>query len=364
MSRFTGVLIFVSAFALAACEDEETSSAETPERVRAIKTFTVTQPVGGQTRSFSGAIAAAATSSLSFSVGGATTKVNVSAGDRVQSGDVLAEIDPEPLVLGVDAARSDLASAQATFDEKFADVTRQRTLYEKGWLAKAGLDQALAAFEVAEGELNVARSRLATAERDLDKAKLTAPFDGVIANRDVEPFQEVTAGQPLFQINASGALEVDLSVPDTVVSRVALGAVVNVDVATVDGCGCEGRITEIGVASGAANAVRVTAVLSDARDGILPGMSAEVELPLSGGDEQSGFLIPLTAISPGDAETQGFVFVFDPDQRVVRRTPVTAGRGVMENLVAVSSGVSAGDIVASAGVSFLRDGQTVKLLGE
>ena len=363
MFRMSTGIIMLTSLVLAAC-DEETEIINTEERVRALKTFTVAQPVGGQTRSFSGSLAAAATSSLSFSVGGTTTKVNVSAGDTVQVGDVLAELDPEPLMLDVEAARSNLTSAQATYDEKLATVDRQRTLFEKEWVAQAALDQALAAFEVAEGEVNVARSKLAAAERDLKKAKLTAPFDGVIASRDVEPFQEVSAGQGLFQINASGAMEVDLSVPDTLVGRIALGAEVNIDVATVPGCGCEGRITEIGVASGAANAVQVTAVLSSVRDGILPGMSAEVELPLSGGAEQSGFLIPITAISPGDEGAQGYVFVFDANAGVVRRTAVTPGQGVLENLVAISSGVDAGDIVASAGVSFLRDGQTVKLLGE
>ena len=212
MRRLTAPLLLLTAFAVSACEDED-DIAETKERVRAIKTFTVTQPVGGQTRAFSGSLAAAATSSLSFSVGGTTTKVNVSAGDTVKAGELLAELDPEPLTLDVDAARSNLASAQASFDEKQANVDRQRTLFEKGWLAQAGLDQALAAFEVAEGEVNVARSKLAAAERDLEKAKLTAPFDGVIASRDVEPFQEVSAGQSLFQINANGAMEVDLAVP-------------------------------------------------------------------------------------------------------------------------------------------------------
>ena len=159
-------------------------------------------------------------------------------------------------------------------------------------------------------------------------------------------------------------MEVDVSVPDTIVGRIAPGATARIDVGTIEGCGCEGRITEIGVASGAANAVQVKAVLSNPQAGLLPGMSAEVELPLSGGAEQVGFLIPLTAISPGDDQAAGYVFVFNPDQRVVQKTAVTPGQGVLENLVAISSGLDAGDIVASAGVSFLRDGQSVTLLGE
>ncbi len=153
------------------------------------------------------------------------------------------------------------------YDKKLTTVDRQRTLFEKGWLAKAGLDQALAAFEVADGQVNGARSRLAATERNLGKAILTGPFDGVIANRDVEPFQEVSAGQALFQINTNCAMEVDLSVPDTTFGRIAAGTAVTIDVATVPGCGCIGRITEIGVASGAANAVLVSAVLAEIREG-------------------------------------------------------------------------------------------------
>ena len=49
---------------------------------------------------------------------------------------------------------------------------------------------------------------------------------------------------------------------------------------------------------------------------------------------------------------------------MVRKVAVRGGDGVVDNLVAIVEGVSAGDIVAAAGVSFLRDGQSVKLLGE
>lgn len=362
MPRAAVIAVLFAALGLAGCEEEDASDAA--ERIRAIKTYTVVEPAGGRQRRFSGSLAASETSALSFAVAGTVTMINAAAGDEVRAGDVLAELDQAPFRLDLDAAQSELAAAQATYVEKKAAIDRQRTLYEKGWLAKAGLDQALAAFEAAEGQLNVARSKLASVERDLNQTRLVAPFDGVIASRGAEPFQELKAGEPLFQINASGSLEVDLSVPDSVVGRIAPGAPATIDVATIDGCGCEGRIAEIGVASGAANAVTVTAVLTRTADGLLAGMAAEVSLTLVGGEEDAGFLVPLTSIAPGDDAAPGYVFVFDPEARVVRKTPVAAGEGVFENLVAVRDGVAAGDVVAAAGVSFLRDGQTVKLLGE
>jgi RND family efflux transporter MFP subunit len=186
----------------------------------------------------------------------------------------------------------------------------------------------------------------------------------VIASRDVEPFEEVTTGQALFRINSEGALEVIMSVSDSVISRVATGAPVTIDVSTVAGCGCAGRITEIGTASGPANTVPVTAALLDSKPGLLPGMSAEVSVVLSGGEEVRGFLVPLTAIAPGDEAARGYLFKYDVEARVVRKTPIRGGEGVSENFVEIVEGVAAGDIIAMAGVSFLRDGQRVKLLGE
>ena len=348
--------------ALAGFEEE---TAEKPvERIRAIKPFFVNEPAGGSMRRYSGTVVATDTSALSFAVAGTVATVEVVQGTRVTEGQVLATLDPQPFELNVQAANSQLASADANRTEKENALDRQRTLFEKGWVAKAALDQAIASFDAAEAELNLARSRLGTAERDLANTRLTAPFDGLIAVRDVEPFEDVTAGAAVLRINSEGALEVDLAVSDSVVSRLAVGASVNVDISAITGCGCAGRITEIGTSSGSANSVPVTAALLNGPPDVLPGMSAEVSVILSSGGGARGFLVPLSAIAPGDAEAPGYIFKFDTEARVVRKVAVRGGDGVINNLVAIVEGVGAGDIVAAAGVSFLRDGQSVKLMGE
>jgi RND family efflux transporter MFP subunit len=187
--------------------------------------------------------------------------VLVNQGDQVERGQVLASLDPEPYEISVTSARSQLQSAEANYINKRADLERQKDLLEKGWVAKAAYDQAVAAYDSAEGDLNLARSRLSSAERDLNNTRLTAPFDGVIASREVEPFIEATPGQALFQINSEGALEVDISIPDTLINLVTLGLPVRVDALNGTDCGCTGRIIEIGSVAGAANAVTVTAAL-------------------------------------------------------------------------------------------------------
>lgn len=353
-------VVLLSVFVLNACSED---APPPPERVRAIKPFYVTELAGGETRRYSGSIASSDTSSLSFPVGGTVQTVVVNQGDQVERGQVLATLDPEPYEISVSSARSQMQSAQANYENQQANLGRQKELLDKGWVAKAAYDQAIATFDSAEGDLNVARSRVSSAERDLNNAKLTAPFDGVIANRDVEPFVEVTPGQALFEINSEGALEVDISIPDTLINLVSLGLPVRVDALNGVDCGCTGRIIEIGTVAGAANAVTVKAALLEAPSTLLPGMAAEVTMMFNDERLDAGYLIPLVAIAPGPEQESGYVFKYDPESSTVVKTFVR-GRAGRDNLVSATEGVGPGDIVAAAGVSFLEDGQRVTLMGQ
>ncbi len=347
------------ALGLAACEDE---AAPVPERIRAIKTFTVTQPASGNVRHYSGTTLAADRSSLSFAVSGTVASIPADEGDRVEAGQLLAELDGEPFKLDVDAARADLRSAKAAYENDALELDRQQTLYKKKIAARAAYDKAIAAEAAARAQVNVAESALAQALRNLDKTKLTAPFDGVIAAREVEPFMQVNAGQTLFEINAEGALELALSVPDTDIGRLIIGQELSIDVRTVPNCGCAGEIIEIGATSGPANAVEVKVAFFGWPSGVLPGMSAEATMVIASAGTVRGYLVPLDAIAPADTETgHAYVFKYSSETGTVSKVPVRGGEG-RENLIELVEGVEAGDIIAAAGVSLLRDGQKVKLV--
>lgn len=355
------LLVFLAGLLVAACEEEVQ---QTSERIRAIKPYYVVEPAGGDVRRYSGTIQATNTSSLSFAVAGTVQTVKVNKGDRVAKGQLLASLDPKPFELNVQVAQAEQASARAELQNQKAELDRQRQLFDKGWVAKAAYDTAVTKFESAEEQLNLARSRLGLAERDLAKARLQAPFEGVIALRDVEPFVEVSQGKTVFQVDSKGAFEVELQVSDTIIGKLSLGAPVTIDAGTVAGCGCTGRITEIGSVSGAANAVPVTAAILQAPQGLLPGTTVEVSVVLANDGGADGFLVPLVAIAPGDSAARGYVFKYNPESGVVRKTPVRGDGVVSGNLIAATEGVAAGDIIAAAGVSFLRDGQRVKLMGQ
>ena len=99
---------------------------------------------------------------------------------------------------------------------------------------------------------------------------------------------------------------------------------------------------------------------------IRPGMTAEVNIMLHDETRNSGYLVPIAAIAPGNNKDElGYVYIFDPETSTVRKTTIVLPKdpsGRQNNMVPIIEGISAGDVIAVAGVSFLSDGQKVRLM--
>ena len=95
-------------------------------------------------------------------------------------------------------------------------------------------------------------------------------------------------------------------------------------------------------------------------------MTAEVRFSLERAEsdlvELEGFMIPIAA-ALAEADDEFSVFVFDRKSSTVEKRSIQRG-GLSDNLIAVLDGLQEGDIIATAGVTFLRDGQQVTLLDE
>ncbi|MEO1309605.1 MAG: efflux RND transporter periplasmic adaptor subunit [Pseudomonadota bacterium] len=349
--------------AAATCAPDEICGLAGADRVRAIKPYVVTQLASGAERRFSGEIEAANAAPLSFPVGGTVTSIDVSAGDAVEKNALLATLDDAPFDINVQSARADLSAAQAAERAMRTELQRQRELRENDWVSQAALDQAEVEYENARSQASVAQSRLTLAERDLASTRMTAPFDGVISSVSVERFTEVRPGQTITVVQSADAFEVVVSVPEIAVGAVTPGSPVAIDVATLPLCGCRGYVVEVGAVSSAGNAVDIVVAVTEAPAGLRSGMSAEAAISLGGTERASGYFIPLSAIAPGADDQSAVVFRFDRAEGVVRRTPVRFIGSVASEAVAVE-GLEAGDIIAAAGVSFLSDGQRVRLLGQ
>lgn len=343
--------------ALTACKEK----AEIVEVVRAIKTITVEQQADEKIRKFSGPVAAVNSAGLSFEVGGQVQIVNVDIGDRVTKDQLLAELDPEPYQLNVDGIVAELRKARDNVARTKAEYERQKRIFEEGAGAKKFVEVADYNYKAARSEVKLQQARLDQSKRDLRKTKLLSPYDGTIAWREVEPNEEVRAGQKILEINATGKMEVELAVPETTIDRIAVDDQATVTFPTLPGKSATGRISYIGAAAVKANAFPVKVELINPDDNVKPGMTAEANLAIKKENRMYGYVIPLQALLPSPERNQGYVFLYDPDTSTVEKTAVRT-RGTVDKELIVSEGLEAGNIVAVAGVSFLADGMEVKLM--
>ena len=358
MHRIT--FVSLATLLISACGGETT---EPVERVRAVKTILVADRASGQLRKFPGTLEPVDNSVLSFEVSGLVQAVNASAGDRFQEGQVLAVIDKQPFELNVESAQAALSRARAQLAEKEAAYERERRIQaqDAGATTQRAVDQARAAYESVRQSVSLNRAQLDLARRDLQNTELRAPFDGVISERRVEAFEEVRRGQPVFDLFVEGAMEAAVAIPENMIGDVYLGLKGEVRLPNRDEV-YQAAVSEIGSAATAGNAFPVKATITDADENLRPGMTAELTLLFALEEEgQSGYLVPVRALAPGQAPDDRHLYVYDADTSTVRKTAVQEA-GLLGDQVIITSGIAPGDVVVVAGVPFLRDGQPVTLM--
>jgi RND family efflux transporter MFP subunit len=332
-----------------------------PKPIRAIKTITVSETISGKLREFSGVVEAADSSSISFEVAGNVQKVSIDVGDRFTKGQVLATLDPEPFQLTVAEIAAELRKARDNVVKTDSEYNRQKRIFEQGAGAERRVEVAEFNYLAAKSGVKFQIARLNNAKRDLDKTVMRAPFDGAIANRYIDPFNEVARGQKCFDIFEFTGMEVAISIPEDVIDEIHMDQKGKIRFSVFADRTYQGRVTEISKVAGTANAFPIKLTIEAPDQNIRPGMTARVTLSLTGDEEKVGYLVPLSAIAQRGDTTKGFIYIYDSQTSTVKKTQIDAG-SVRDNSVAIEKGVKEGDIVAVAGVSFLEDGQKVKLV--
>jgi len=243
---------------------------------------------------FSGTIEAT-DSQLAFQVRGIVTAVHVSEGQAAKTGDLLAELDrsefeaalaqaeanvetarknlariettldmlQETLPADVERARAGVASAQAAFTEASRNRERYDVLFRKNVVSQQEWDAVSLNFETAEARLAEARAALRQAESGLkqldtvreekkvaeaqvraleasrklaeiqkDHGGLTAPFDGIVTSRNVEPGEVVTPGQEVLTLSDLSRVDLKIYVGETDIGKVYPGQPVDVRIDT------------------------------------------------------------------------------------------------------------------------------------
>lgn len=372
-NAFSYVGLLAVPLLLLSCGEAQQGQQDPP--VRGLRVFEVSQQAQNMERRFPSLVQPADETPMSFEISGQLADVKLEVGAHVAVGETLMTVDETTLRLEVQQAQAALQQAEATLQNARTDFARKVELLKSGNVTQAAYDQSNTNLKSAQSQVDQARQKHAIAEERLDKAVLKAPFDGVISKVDGKSFANISAGQTVLSLYSENAFEVEFSVPATVINELALGDPARIEISDLSGSLLRGRIKELGSRAGQVSAFPVVVALEEDLPGLKAGMSADVAVTVGLLEGDEGFLVPIHCFSLEDStklkkadsirsmDGAAQVFVFDPATSTVSKREVLTA-GVRENMIIVVEGLRVGELLASAGVSYLHDGQKVRRLND
>jgi membrane fusion protein (multidrug efflux system) len=287
---------------------------------------------------------------LSADADGTIVKILVESGTAVKAGDPLVEIDTsvETAQLNASAARADLAKI---------NLDRARELLSNKTLAKSEFDTIEASFKQALADV-------AALQAQIDKKLVRAPFDGRIGIRQVNLGQYISKGRALMPLQKLDPIFANFNVPQRHLGDLSIGQTISINIDAFPGKVFAGTITAINSEVDAATRnISVQATLANPQELLRAGMFTEVEVELPVG--RPLVVLPATAVSYASYGNSVFIVEKMKDKAGaeylgVRQQIVTLG-ATRGDLVAVESGVKAGEEVVTGGVFKLRNGARVQV---
>lgn len=306
-----------------------------------------------------GTLTAQSNARLSPRVDGLVSALNVDAGDRVEQGDVLLQLDAELAKHALGRISAQAAQAKAQLDESQRLVTEARKLVDERHLPQTELERREAEFELAKAAYTAAQAAEREQAEIVRRHSLPAPFDGVIARRMTDIGEWVTRGSPVLELVATDRVRMDVQAPQEHFLSIQEDSQVEVRVVGSD-TPQQGRIVArvpIGEAGARTFLVRIEIDADDIP--LLPGTSATAIIKLRG--SRAVLAAPKDALSRyPDGTHSVFVIEQQNGETVARERRVEIGRSAEQ--VEILSGLKAGERVVVRGNESLRDGQPVSIV--
>ncbi|MDD5277184.1 MAG: efflux RND transporter periplasmic adaptor subunit [Methylovulum sp.] len=327
--------------------------------VRPVQTVRVGDNPAVKAAPFAGEVRARLETLLAFRVTGKIIDRPVEVGDPVHKGQLLARLDASDYLLGTQTLKAQLKSAQADRDFAKNDLARYRELLQQHIISPPEFDRHDTAYTAAQQRVEALAAQLGQAVNQLAYTELRADRDGAVTALEAEAGQVVSAGQAVVKLARLDDKEILFDIPEQRVGDLKPQQPVSVSLWTTGERRFDARIREIAAAADpVSRTYRVKATLLDGLDSARLGMTATVWLP----ENVSATLsIPLSAVfTPQNTPEQQRVWLVDEAKNSVNSVPIQLGAALADERVAVT-GLAPGQLIVSAGVQRLAEGQLVRL---
>jgi len=319
-----------------------------PEPIRQLRTIEVGAVADLRSGQLPGRARSAQEVDLAFDVSGTLIERPVSIGDEVSEGDLIARLDPRDFQARLQAAEADARNAER-------NLARGRELLGKSFISEAEIDRL-------EANVDITQSTLLLARKALSDSVIRAPFDGVISNLMVENFQSVPAKKNIARLLGTERIEMVVNLSEIQIASLPNVESIEVVFDAFPDLSVPAEITEIGrEASVTTRTFPITLSMQQPEEPkILAGMAGVANATgRFNPTDQQGFVLPASAFIGDAMNNRSEVWVVGDDNRVQRRQVQVGTLGA--GGVTVLDGLQAGELVATAGVHTLSDGQEVRV---
>ncbi len=260
-----------------------------------------------------GTLEAVGTVEVGTQVSGVLAELNADFNQRVKKGQVLAKLDTRNLQAVVTESEAAVERATVTLEITRKNFERTDILHQQGMSSDAELENARGDYLTAKANVSTASAQLNRNRVNLELATISAPMDGIILSRNVEPGQTVAASfntPTLFTLAADlKVMEIEADVDEADIGQVKKGQPVRFSVDAWPGKDFTGQVDEVRLQPVISqNVVTYTVIVSVNNDEekLMPGMTATLSIQTS---KASGvFSVPASAVNLTLSETQADQF--------------------------------------------------------
>lgn len=336
---------------------------DSPEAIRPVRVIRVGDLSEFRGRQFPGRAEAVQFVDLSFRVSGTLQTLPARLGQSVAAGEVIARVDERDFQVRVTGAEAGLARAEAELVRADEEYTRLNMVFDRGAASEVEIVRAREARNIAAANVKSLQADLQIARDALTDTSLRAPFSGEIAARFTENFEDIQARQPVLRIVDNSRIRFTVHIPEQMMAQLDAIEEIRCEFDAFPGLELVAEVDEVQrEADPVTRTFPITLVMEQPANGqILAGMSGRAWVSRISTDPESSeeFDLPASAVRQ-NAGDQSFVWIVNGASGVVSRRPVEVDRTSPTGLRV--RGVAPGDLVATAGAAFLREGQRVRVL--
>jgi membrane fusion protein, multidrug efflux system len=225
---------------------------------------------------------------------GVVAQISADTGKSVRQGDVLAQLDDRQLTADRNAADAKLRAIganiknwQSEIKVLQTDLARSEKMWDAQIITREQLEHDRFKVEADQYELEREHENAINQQEvirslnlELEKTKILAPFDGVVARRYVRVGQRVATGDRLFWVTATAPLRVKFTLPERALGKVARGQVIGVSTPDIPDSQYQATVIQISpVVDPSSGTIEVLAEITNPHGSLRPGMTADVRIP-------------------------------------------------------------------------------------